>query len=70
MAKSKVREKIRMNSTGKGKDGKATGYFKTTTKNKRTSTEKLKRKCFDPRAWNPETGKLGMHVLFEEGKIK
>lgn len=70
MAKSKIREKIRLNSTGKKQDGTSTGYFKTTTKNKRTSTEKLKIKCFDPRAWNPETGKCGMHVIFEEGKIK
>ena len=65
-----VREKIRLNSTGKGKNGKVTGTFKTTTKNKRTTTEKLKKKSYDPRAWNPETGKFGMHVLFEEGKLK
>ena len=65
-----VREKIRMNSTGTKKDGKKTGYFKTTTKNKRTMTQKFKKIYFDPRAWNPETGKHGMHVLFEEGKIK
>jgi len=64
------REKIRMNSTGTKKDGKKTGYFKTTTKNKATMKEKFKKKYFDPRAWNPETGKCGMHIIFEEGKIK
>ena len=48
---------------------KKTGYFKTTKKNKKLKTEKLKLKCFDPFAWNPETGKYGMHVEFEEGKI-
>ncbi|OGT05745.1 MAG: 50S ribosomal protein L33 [Gammaproteobacteria bacterium GWF2_41_13] len=64
------RDKIRLNSTGKKKDGKPTGYFKTTTKNKKTMTEKLKKRCFDPRAWNAETQTTGMHVLFEEGKIK
>ncbi len=64
-----MREKIKMNSTGTTKDGKKTGTFRTTTKNKRTTTEKLKMKYFDPRAYNPATGKNGMHVLFEEGKI-
>lgn len=65
-----VREKIKLVSTGTKKDGSTTGYYKTTTKNKRTSTEKLKLKCFDPYAWNPEANKYGMHVLFEEDKIK
>jgi large subunit ribosomal protein L33 len=64
-----MRDKIKLNSTGTTKEGKKTGTFRTTTKNKRTMTEKLKLKCFDPRAYNPETGKNGMHVLFEEGKI-
>ena len=64
-----MREKIKMISTGTTKEGKKTGTFRTTTKNKRTTTEKLKKKYFDPRAYNPETGKTGMHVLFEEGKI-
>jgi large subunit ribosomal protein L33 len=64
-----MRDKIKMVSTGLTKDGKKTGTFRTTTKNKRTTTEKLKKKYFDPRAYNAETGKTGMHVLFEEGKI-
>lgn len=64
-----MREKIKMVSTGTTKEGKKTGTFRTTTKNKRTSTEKLKMKHYDPRAYNTETGKSGMHVMFEEGKI-
>lgn len=64
-----MREKIKMVSTGTTKDGKKTGTFRTTTKNKRTMTEKLKLKYFDPRAYNAATGKNGMHVLFEEGKL-
>ena len=64
-----MRDKIKMVSTGLTKEGKKTGTFRTTTKNKRTTTEKLKMKYFDPRAYNTETGKSGMHVMFEEGKI-
>ena len=59
------REKIKLVSTGKNKKNKVTGYFLTTTKNKRTATEKLIKRCFDPRAFNAETGKCGMHVEFE-----
>ena len=65
-----VREKIKLVSTGKNKKGKTTGYYKTTTKNKHNSREKLELKCFDPQAWNAETGKCGMHVIFKEDKIK
>lgn len=64
-----MRDKVKMISTGTTKAGKKTGTFRTTTKNKRTTTEKLKKKYFDPRAYNAETGKTGMHVIFEEGKI-
>jgi large subunit ribosomal protein L33 len=64
-----MRDKIKMVSTGKTQAGKKTGTFRTTTKNKRTMTDKLKLKHYDPRAYNAETGKSGMHVLFEEGKI-
>ncbi|OAI49181.1 50S ribosomal protein L33 [Gammaproteobacteria bacterium SCGC AG-212-F23] len=64
-----MRDKIKMNSTGTTKAGKKTGTFRTTTKNKRKSPDKLKMKYYDPRAFNPETGKTGMHVMFEEGKI-
>lgn len=64
-----MRDKIKLVSSGKNKAGKATGTFKTTTKNKKLSTEKIKKKFYDPRAYNAETGKCGMHVLFEETKI-
>ncbi len=64
-----MRDKIKMVSTGMTKAGKKTGTFRTTTKNKRTMTEKLKLKHYDPKAYNAETDKCGMHVLFEEGKI-
>ena len=64
-----MRDKIKMLSTGKTKAGKSTGTFRTTDKNKKTKTEKLKLKYYDARAYNPETGKCGMHVLFEETKI-
>ena len=67
---SKVREKIKLVSTGKTKAGKPTGTYYTTSKNKRTMTEKFELKKFDPRAYNPETDKTGMHVLFKEEKIK
>lgn len=64
-----MRDKIKLVSTGTTKAGKKTGYYRTTTKNKRTTTEKLRFKCYDPRAYNAETGRLGMHVIFEEAKI-
>ena len=64
-----MRDKIRMNSTGTTKEGKKTGYFRTTTKNKKKSPDKLVKKLFDPRAWNEEAGRNGKHVEFKEGKI-
>jgi large subunit ribosomal protein L33 len=64
-----MRDKIKMLSSGKTKAGKPTGTFRTTTKNKKKTTEKLKLKSYDKRAFNAATGKEGMHVLFEETKI-
>ena len=64
-----MRDKIKMLSTGKTKQGKPTGTFRTTTKNKKKTTEKLKKKHYDPRAYNTAKDKNGMHVLFEETKI-
>ena len=64
-----MRDKIKMQSTGKTKAGKPTGTYRTTDKNKKTTTEKLKLKSYDRRAYNKETGKSGMHVLFEETKL-
>lgn len=64
-----MRDKIKMLSTGTTKEGKRTGTFYTTTKNKKTTTDKLKFKYYDRRAYNKETGRCGMHVLFEETKL-
>lgn len=69
MAKTGPRIKIMLLSTGKTKEGKATGYFYTTYKNTRNTTEKLNIKKFDPRAWNEKAGKLGMMVVFKEKKV-
>lgn len=66
----KGRDKIKLVSTGKNKEGRATGTFYTTTKNKRQNAEKMSIKKFDPRAYNKETDKCGMHILFKEDKIK
>ncbi|KAG1707550.1 50S ribosomal protein L28 [Nymphon striatum] len=51
-----MRDKIKLVSTA------GTGYFYTTTKNKRTMTEKLVKKMYDP--------KVRKHVDFKESKIK
>ena len=64
-----MRDKIKLLSKGLTQKGKPTGTFRTTSKNKKKTTEKLKLKCFDRRAYNAKTGKSGMHVLFEETKI-
>ncbi len=55
MAKS-VREKIKLVSSA------GTGHFYTTSKNKRTMTEKLEMKKFDP--------VVRKHVMYKEAKIK
>lgn len=62
------RDKIKLVSKGKTKDGKPTRTFYTTTKTK--GAEKLKLNKFDPRAYDEKTDKTGVHVLFEEDKIK
>ncbi|MCA9565135.1 MAG: 50S ribosomal protein L33 [Myxococcales bacterium] len=51
-----MREKIKLVSTA------GTGYFYTTTKNKKTTPEKLEFKKYDPKA--------RQHVVFKEAKIK
>lgn len=51
-----MREKIKLVSTA------GTGYFYTTTKNKRTTTEKLRLKKYDP--------KVRKHVEFVEEKLR
>lgn len=56
MAANKIREKIRLVSTA------GTGFFYTTTKNKRTTPQKLQFKKYDP--------VIRQHVMFKEAKIK
>ena len=51
-----MRQKIKLVSTAK------TGYFYTTTKNKKTTPGKLKFMKYDPR--------IRKHVLFKESKMK
>jgi large subunit ribosomal protein L33 len=63
------REKIMLLSTGTTQAGVPTGYFYTTYKNKRNTTDKLQLKKFDPRAWDEKTSKLGIYVIFKEKKI-
>ncbi len=67
---SKVREKIRLVSTGKDVNGCTTKTFYTTVKNRRNQSEKMHIKKYDPKAFNVETGKVGMHVVFKEEKMK
>lgn len=51
-----MRDKIKLVSSA------GTGHFYTTTKNKRTMTEKLEMKKFDP--------VVRKHVIYKESKIK
>jgi len=51
-----MREKIRLNSSA------GTGHFYTTTKNKKTTPDKIEIMKFDPKARK--------HVLYKENKIK
>ena len=56
MAAKSAREKIKLVSTA------GTGYYYTTLKNKRNTTEKLQLKKYDP--------VVRKHVMFKEDKIK
>ncbi|MEN8711223.1 MAG: 50S ribosomal protein L33 [Arenicellales bacterium] len=51
-----MRDKIKLVSSA------GTGHFYTTTKNKRTMTEKLEMKKYDP--------VVRKHVIYKESKIK
>lgn len=51
-----MRDKIKLVSSA------GTGYFYTTTKNKRTQSEKMSIKKYDP--------VVRKHVIFKEAKIK
>ncbi|AJD46509.1 50S ribosomal protein L33 [Alcanivorax sp. S71-1-4] len=56
MAGKAVREKIRLVSSA------GTGHFYTTTKNKRTTPEKIEIRKYDP--------VVRQHVAYKEAKIK
>ncbi len=51
-----MRDKIKLNSSAK------TGHYYTTTKNKRTTPDKLEIKKYDPKARK--------HVIYKETKLK
>ncbi|MEI6318614.1 MAG: 50S ribosomal protein L33 [Pseudomonadota bacterium] len=51
-----MRDKIKLESSA------GTGHFYTTTKNKRTTTEKIEMKKFDPVARK--------HVMYKETKLR
>ena len=57
-----MRDKIKLVSTAKKANGKPTGYFYTTTKNKRTMPEKMEMKKYDP--------VVRAYAIFKEAKIK
>lgn len=69
MAKKGVAVKLRLVSTGKNAKGNPTGTTYYIRKNTKNSTEKFKFRKYDPKAVNPETGKPGCHVDFEEKKL-
>ncbi len=64
MAKKGATVKVKMVSTA------GTGFYYVTKVNKKTKTEKLVKKKYDPRAKHPTTGKNGAHVDFKEDKVK
>ena len=51
-----MREKIKLESSA------GTGHFYTTTKNKKTTSEKIEMKKYDPKARK--------HVMYKETKLK
>jgi len=69
MAKSSVREKIMLKSTAKNKNGNPTGTAYYTYKNKRNTPDKIELLKYDPKAFDPATGKIGFRVKFKERKI-
>lgn len=69
MAKKGPVTKIRLVSSGINEKGNPTGYTYYISKNPRNTTEKMSFRKYDPRAINPETKKLGCHVIFAEKKM-
>ena len=72
MAKKKTDNKVKLVSTGLRESGQRTKYTYTTVRCKRNLQEagknKLEANKYDPLAFNKETGKCGMHVLFKIGR--
>ena len=68
MAKKGVAVKVRLVSDAKNKYGNPTGttYYVKKGKN---ATEKLGFRKYDPKAFDPETGKIGFHTNFTEKKL-
>lgn len=64
-----ARKQVRLVSTAKNKNGKSTGTFVVVYVQKQ-APEKLELRRYDPKAYEPETGKLGFHVSFVEKKMK
>lgn len=67
MAKKDRRKKIMMVSEGVDQKGRPTKSVYYTTKG--DMQEKLKLRKFDPIAFNSETGRPGMHVVYNEKKL-
>ena len=63
MAKKSAVVKVRLVSSAE------TGTTYYIRKNPKNITEKMTFRKYDPRAKNPETGKLGAHVEFNEKKL-
>lgn len=68
MAKKGVAQKMRIVSPATNKNGNPTGttYYVKKGKN---AEGKLEMRKYDRYAYNPETGKVGMHVKFTEKKL-
>lgn len=62
MAKKSSAVKVRLESTA------GTGY-RYYAKRSTRAEYKIQKKKYDPWATDPETGKRGMHVMFEEKKM-
>jgi large subunit ribosomal protein L33 len=67
MAKKDRRKKIMLVSEGTDQKGRPTKSVYYTVKG--DTQEKIKLKKFDPIAFNTETQRLGMHVVFNEKKL-
>jgi large subunit ribosomal protein L33 len=68
MAKKGGAVKVRLVSPATNKNGNPTGttYY---VKRSPQATEKLKMRKYDPKAWDADASKAGMHVEFTEKKL-